>query len=85
MAAAGPPHLWPGLGLQAAGGSCAVRRPTPSVPFPLQLENLRASYEELQARSQEEIRRLGAQLESARSSRQELSGEELRAEDSGPL
>uniref|UniRef100_A0A8D1M253 Pericentrin/AKAP-450 centrosomal targeting domain-containing protein n=1 Tax=Sus scrofa TaxID=9823 RepID=A0A8D1M253_PIG len=44
----------------------------------LELENLRASYEELQARSQEEIRRLGAQLESARSSRQELSGEELR-------
>ncbi|XP_047654521.1 pericentrin isoform X3 [Phacochoerus africanus] len=39
----------------------------------LELENLRASYEELQARSQEEIRRLGAQLESARSSRQELS------------
>uniref|UniRef100_A0A8D0MAJ2 Pericentrin/AKAP-450 centrosomal targeting domain-containing protein n=1 Tax=Sus scrofa TaxID=9823 RepID=A0A8D0MAJ2_PIG len=44
----------------------------------LELENLRASYEELQARSQEEIRRLGAQLESARSSRQELNGEELR-------
>ncbi|XP_055271726.1 pericentrin isoform X5 [Moschus berezovskii] len=42
----------------------------------LELERLRASYEELQARSQEEIQRLGSQLESARSSRQELS--ELR-------
>nr|XP_020732764.1 pericentrin isoform X5 [Odocoileus virginianus texanus] len=42
----------------------------------LELERLRASYEELQARSQEEIQCLGAQLESARSSRQELS--ELR-------
>nr|XP_058921526.1 pericentrin isoform X2 [Kogia breviceps] len=39
----------------------------------LELEKLRASYTELQAQSQEEIRRLGAQLESARSSRQELS------------
>ncbi|XP_057402114.1 pericentrin isoform X7 [Balaenoptera acutorostrata] len=39
----------------------------------LELEDLRASYTELQAQSQEEIRRLGAQLESARSSRQELS------------
>ncbi|XP_022452521.2 pericentrin isoform X2 [Delphinapterus leucas] len=39
----------------------------------LELENLRASYTELQAQSQEEIRRLGAQLESARSSRQEPS------------
>ncbi|XP_017907935.1 PREDICTED: pericentrin isoform X3 [Capra hircus] len=42
----------------------------------LELERLRASYEELQARSREEIQCLGAQLESARSSRQELS--ELR-------
>ncbi|XP_040120477.1 pericentrin isoform X2 [Oryx dammah] len=42
----------------------------------LELERLRASYEELQARSREEIHCLGAQLESARSSRQELS--ELR-------
>ncbi|CAN0530581.1 unnamed protein product, partial [Rangifer tarandus platyrhynchus] len=42
----------------------------------LELERLRASYEELQARSREEIRCLGAQLDSARSSRQELS--ELR-------
>ncbi|XP_059746191.1 pericentrin isoform X8 [Bos taurus] len=42
----------------------------------LELERLRASYEELQAQSREEIQCLGAQLESARSSRQELS--ELR-------
>ncbi|KAB0373803.1 hypothetical protein FD755_014059 [Muntiacus reevesi] len=42
----------------------------------IELERLRASYEELQARSREEIQCLGAQLESARSSRQELS--ELR-------
>ncbi|XP_070233953.1 pericentrin isoform X10 [Bos mutus] len=42
----------------------------------LELERLRASYEELQARSREEIQCLGAQLESARSNRQELS--ELR-------
>lgn len=48
-----------------------------------QLENLRASYTELQAQSQEEIRRLGAQLESARSSRQEPSGEEPRVQNPG--
>ena len=48
-----------------------------------QLEDLRASYTELQAQSQEEIRRLGAQLESARSSRQELSGEGPHVHDSG--
>uniref|UniRef100_A0A4W2E210 Pericentrin/AKAP-450 centrosomal targeting domain-containing protein n=1 Tax=Bos indicus x Bos taurus TaxID=30522 RepID=A0A4W2E210_BOBOX len=44
----------------------------------LELERLRASYEELQAQSREEIQCLGAQLESARSSRQELSGEHLQ-------
>ncbi|XP_057552637.1 pericentrin isoform X4 [Hippopotamus amphibius kiboko] len=47
-----------------------------------QLENLRASYAELQAQSREEIQRLGAQLDSARSSRRELSGEEPRVQNS---
>ncbi|XP_063515934.1 pericentrin isoform X8 [Pongo pygmaeus] len=44
----------------------------------LELENLQASYEDLKAQSQEEIRRLWSQLDSARTSRQELS--ELREE-----
>ncbi|XP_016794169.3 pericentrin isoform X2 [Pan troglodytes] len=39
----------------------------------LELENLQASYEDLKAQSQEEIRRLWSQLDSARTSRQELS------------
>nr|KAF6383173.1 pericentrin [Pipistrellus kuhlii] len=39
----------------------------------LELENLQASYEELKARSQEEVRRLWSQLESTRTDRQELS------------
>ncbi|XP_073087273.1 pericentrin isoform X5 [Manis javanica] len=39
----------------------------------LELENLQASYEELKAQSQGEIRRLWSQLESTRTSRQELS------------
>uniref|UniRef100_A0A8D2FGQ9 Pericentrin n=1 Tax=Theropithecus gelada TaxID=9565 RepID=A0A8D2FGQ9_THEGE len=38
----------------------------------LELENLQASYEDLKAQSQEEIRRLWSQLDSARTSRQEL-------------
>ncbi|XP_074245472.1 pericentrin isoform X4 [Saimiri boliviensis] len=40
----------------------------------LELENLQASYEDLKAQSQEEIRHLWSQLGSARTSRQELSG-----------
>uniref|UniRef100_A0A2K5CQX1 Pericentrin n=1 Tax=Aotus nancymaae TaxID=37293 RepID=A0A2K5CQX1_AOTNA len=39
----------------------------------LELENLQASYEDLKAQSQEEIRHLWSQLDSARTSRQELS------------
>ncbi|XP_054569606.1 pericentrin [Eptesicus fuscus] len=39
----------------------------------LELENLQASYEELKAHSQEEVRRLWSQLESTRTDRQELS------------
>ncbi|XP_072867447.1 pericentrin isoform X6 [Chlorocebus sabaeus] len=39
----------------------------------LELENLQASYEDLKAQSQEEVRRLWSQLDSARTSRQELS------------
>ncbi|KAM8816839.1 pericentrin [Rhynchonycteris naso] len=39
----------------------------------LELENLRASYEELKAQSQEEVRLLWSQLESSRTDRQELS------------
>ncbi|KAK2509724.1 hypothetical protein MC885_020990 [Smutsia gigantea] len=39
----------------------------------LELENLQASYKELKAQSQGEIRHLWSQLESARTSRQELS------------
>lgn len=40
-----------------------------------QLQDLRASYEELKAQSQEEIRRLWAQLELAGPGRQEPRGE----------
>lgn len=64
---------------EAAACSHLVPGPQPgthTVPA-FQLERLRASYEELQAQSREEIQCLGAQLESARSSRQELSGEHL--------
>ncbi|XP_016067354.1 PREDICTED: pericentrin [Miniopterus natalensis] len=39
----------------------------------LELENLQASYEELKAQSQEEVRRLWSQLESTRTDKQELS------------
>ncbi|KAM5334044.1 pericentrin isoform 2-T2 [Glossophaga mutica] len=39
----------------------------------LELENLQASYEELKAQSQEEVRRLWSQLESMKTDRQELS------------
>ncbi|KAF6120864.1 pericentrin [Phyllostomus discolor] len=47
----------------------------------LELENLQASYEELKAQSQEEVRRLWSQLESMKTDRQELSDlrEQLRA------
>lgn len=55
------------------------------VAFLSQLENLQASYEELKAQSQGEIRRLWSQLESTRTSRQELSGEEFQGENSDPL
>ncbi|XP_008062764.1 pericentrin [Carlito syrichta] len=39
----------------------------------LELENLQASYEDLKAQSQDEIRRLWSQLDSTRTNRQELS------------
>ncbi|XP_045052706.2 pericentrin isoform X7 [Desmodus rotundus] len=39
----------------------------------LELENLQASYEELKAQSQEEVRRLWSQLESMKTDRQELN------------
>ena len=50
------------------------------VAFPFQLESLRASYAELKAQSQEEIRRLWSQLESPRPDRQDASGKELPIE-----
>ncbi|CAH6789845.1 Pcnt [Phodopus roborovskii] len=40
----------------------------------LELENLQASYEELKAQSQEEIRRLWSQLESVKTNTEELNG-----------
>lgn len=43
----------------------------------LELETLQASYEDLKAQSQEEIRSLWSQLESVKTSREELSGEEF--------
>lgn len=46
--------------------------------FLFQVESLRASYEELKAQSQEEIRRLWSQLESVRPDRQDLTGEDFR-------
>ncbi|MXQ82217.1 hypothetical protein E5288_WYG010980 [Bos mutus] len=69
---------------EAAACSHLVPGPQPgthTVPA-FQLERLRASYEELQARSREEIQCLGAQLESARSNRQELSEKLREAEQS---
>lgn len=48
-----------------------------TVAFLFQLENLQASYEELKAQSQEEIRRLWSQLESVRPDRQDPSGEDF--------
>ncbi|KAL1771697.1 pericentrin isoform X5 [Sigmodon hispidus] len=50
----------------------------------LELENLQASYEDLKAQSQEEIRRLWSQLESMKTNREELNGswEPLLARDS---
>ena len=70
---------WGGLGLRQLRVLTwyQVRSLAPTLCLLFQLERLRASYEELQARSREEIQCLGAQLESARSSRQELSGEHL--------
>jgi hypothetical protein len=53
--------------------------------FPLpQLENLQASYEDLKAQSQEEIRHLWSQLESVRTNREEPSGEKFCLGDSEP-
>lgn len=54
------------------------------IAFLFQLEGLRASYAELKAQSQEEIRRLWSQLESPRPDRQDPSGEEFHAESSDP-
>ncbi|XP_051042899.1 pericentrin isoform X2 [Phodopus roborovskii] len=50
----------------------------------LELENLQASYEELKAQSQEEIRRLWSQLESVKTNTEELNGswEPLLSRDS---
>lgn len=45
--------------------------------FLLQLETLQASYEDLKAQSQEEIRHLWSQLESMKTNREELNGEEF--------
>lgn len=54
------------------------------VAFLFQLETLQASYEDLKAQSQEEIRSLWSQLESARTNRQEPSGEEFPVKSSDP-
>ena len=42
-----------------------------------QLETLQASYEDLKAQSQEEIRLLWSQLESMKTNREELNGEDF--------
>lgn len=42
-----------------------------------QLETLQASYEDLKAQSQEEIRHLWSQLESMKTNREKLNGEEF--------
>lgn len=53
-----------------------------TVAFLFQLESLRASYAELKAQSQEELRRLWSQLESPTPDGQDSSGEEFHVESS---